>query len=168
MARKVLMISADGFEDLELFYPYYRLQEAGHQPVLATPDGVEITGKHGYTAKGDVAVDKAGTAHGYDALVLPGGKAPAALREMEPVLELVRDFHKQSRPVAAICHGPQILISALDVQSWVMTSYHSVRPEVEEAGANYEDKEVVVREKYVYSRHPGDLPAFMREFLKLL
>jgi protease I len=167
MTMKALVISADNFEDLELLVPYYRLKEAGIIVEVASMKLGAIKGKHNY----DVAVDKTLEEirpDDYDLLVLPGGKAPEKVRKEAKALEIARSFFKHNRPVAAICHGPQILISAGLMKGRRATCYKSVAPELKEAGALYEDKEVVVDGNLVTSRQPSDLPAFMRETLKKL
>jgi protease I len=164
---KALIISADKFEDSELLVPYYRLKEAGVEVIVASLSRGTIKGKHGY----DVAVDKnldEVNPDDYAILVLPGGAAPALVRKEPKALEIARSFFARSKPVAAICHGPQILISAGLMQGRRVTCYNSVADELKEAGALYEDREVVVDANLVTSRQPDDLPAFMRETMKLL
>jgi protease I len=164
---KALIISADNFEDTELLVPYYRLKEAGVEVTMASLSRGVIKGKHGY----DVAVDKAldeVNPDDYAILVLPGGAAPALVRKEPKALEIARSFFARRKPVAAICHGPQILISAGLLQGRRATCYESVVDELKEAGALYEDREVVVDINLVTSRQPADLPAFMRETMKLL
>lgn len=165
--KKVLMISADDFEDTELLVPYYRLGEAGFEVTVASLKKASITGKHGYRVDVDVAVEDVNP-RDFDALVLPGGKAPAALRKDKKVLEVARHFFEAKKPVSAICHGPQVLISAGLMDGRRATCYRSVRDELEKAGARYEDREVVVDGNLVTSRQPSDLPAFMRETMKKL
>lgn len=164
---KALIISADGFEDSELLVPYYRLLEAGITVDIASPAKGEITGKHGYA----VAVTRPLAEvdpEGYDLLVLPGGKAPAAVRRDEKALAIARHFFAGNKPVAAICHGPQTLVSAGLMKGRRATCYRTVAAEMREAGARYEDSEVVVDGNLVTSREPADLPAFLREMMKLL
>lgn len=163
---KALIISADHFEDTELLVPYYRLREAGFEVDVASISRGKIYGKHGY----EVSVDKALRdihAKDYGLLVLPGGKAPAALRKESAALEIVKDFFLNNKPVAAICHGPQLLASAGVLKSRHATCYHSVATELKETGALYEDSEVVVDGNLVTSRQPSDLPAFMRETIRM-
>lgn len=164
---KALIISADNFEDSELLVPYYRLQEAGIEVTVASMSREAIKGKHGYEVAVDKTLDEVNP-DGYAILVLPGGKAPAALRKEPKALEIARSFFAGSKPVAAICHGPQILISAGLLQGRRATCYMSVSGELKEAGALYEDREVVVDANLVTSRQPADLPAFMRETMKKL
>ena len=163
----VLMISADNFEDTELLVPYYRLKEAGFTVHVAAMKSGRITGKHGY----EVAVDRhlsEISAEGYDLLVLPGGKAPESVRKESKALEIARSFMESGRPVAAICHGPQILASAGLLKGRRATCYGSVAEELKGAGALYEDREVVVDRNLVTSREPGDLPAFLREIMNMV
>jgi protease I len=165
--KKVLMISADQFEDTELLVPYYRLKEEGMEVTVASLKKGPIKGKHGYQVEVDVSVDRLDPS-GYDALILPGGRAPAALRENNKVLEAARNFFEAGKPVSAICHGPQILISAGLMKGRRSTCYKSVRDELKASGARYEDREVVVDGNLVTSRQPADLPAFIRETIKKL
>jgi protease I len=164
---KALMISADNFEDLELFFPYYRLKEEGISVDIASMKKGKIKGKHGY----EIAVDKTFEEvdpEDYDILILPGGKAPEAIRKDGTAVGIAKFFIAGKRPVAAICHGPQTLITAGVMKGRRATSYKSVAPEMKEAGALYEDEEVVVDGNLVTSRQPSDLPAFMRETMKML
>lgn len=164
---KALIVSADHFEDSELLFPLYRLQEAGLAVDVASISKGNIRGKYGY----EVVVDKALAEvdpQAYDLLVLPGGKAPATLRKEAAAIAIAQDFMRGDKPVAAICHGPQILISAGVLVGRRATCYRSVAEELKQAGALYEDQEVVVDGKLVTSRQPADLPAFMREMVRLL
>ena len=162
---KALIISAAGFEDTELLVPYYRLREEGIDTDIASMKKGEIKGKHGYSVKADKAL-KDTDPSGYGLLVLPGGKAPAAIREDPHALRIARHFFQEDKPVSAICHGPQILISAGLLQGRNATCYKSVASEMKNAGALYEDCEVVVDRNLVTSREPSDLPAFLREIMK--
>jgi len=164
---KALMISADNFEDTELLVPYYRLKEEGIQVDIVSINKGKIKGKHGY----EVGVDKTlkeVKPEEYDILLLPGGKAPEAVRKEKKALEIARHFFEKNKPVSAICHGPQTLISAGLLNGRHATCYESVAPEMKESGALYEDKEVVVDNNLVTSRQPSDLPAFLKETMKLL
>ncbi|GFO58814.1 glutamine amidotransferase [Geomonas silvestris] len=164
---KVLILSANDFEDTELLVPLYRLREAGHTVEVASLSRESIKGKHGY----EVPVDKVfkDVVPGeYGLLLLPGGKAPAAIRDDQTVQQIARSFFADNKPVAAICHGPQILVSAGLLRGKRATCYQSVTPELKEAGAQYEDSEVVVDGQLVTSRQPEDLPAFDRELMRLI
>jgi protease I len=164
---KIIIISADDFEDTELLVPYYRFQEEGIQVDIASLKKGSIKGKHGY----EVAVDKTLQEidpREYEALVLPGGKAPGILRTDTHALEIARHFFQENKPVSAICHGPQILISAGLLKGKKATSYKSVAEELKDAGAVYEDTEVVIDGNLITSRQPSDIPAFMRETMRMI
>ena len=164
---KALFLSADNFEDSELLVPLYRLQEAGYTVEVAAPNPGRITGKHAYEIKVDKTFADTDPAD-YAVLVVPGGKAPAAIRDLPQVAAIVRAFVAAGKPVGAICHGPQVLVSAGLLAGRTATCYQSVAEELKAAGAHYLDQEVVVDGNLVTSRHPADLPAFMRELMRLL
>lgn len=164
---KALILSADNFEDSELLVPLYRLREAGYAVEVAAAARGSIVGKHGYAVPVDLSFAEV-DATAYAVLVLPGGKAPAAIRHLPVVQAIARAFFAADKPVAAICHGPQTLISAGLLGGRRATCYRSVAEELQAAGARYEDREVVVDGRLVTSRQPDDLPAFMREVMRLL
>jgi len=164
---KALIISANNFEDSELLVPYYRLKEVGVEVTVASLSREAITGKHGYEVAVDKALDEINP-DDYAILVLPGGAAPAEVRKEPKALDIARSFFARNKPVAAICHGPQILISAGLMKGRRATCYNSVADELKEAGALYEDQDVVVDANLVTSRQPADIPVFMREIMKQL
>ncbi len=162
---KVLILGADGFEDTELLVPLYRLKEAGHQVVVAGPKPGPITGKHGYSVTVDLTFEQVESAD-YDAVVITGGKAPETVRLNPAAVAAVKEMAAAGKPVAAICHGPQVLISAGLVSGRKLTCYQGVRDDVIAAGGRYEDAELVVDGNLITSRFPDDLPAFCRELLR--
>jgi protease I len=164
---RALVISADGFEDSELFAPCERLRAEGMNFDVASLTAGPITGKHGGTVEASLGIEDV-RREKYDILILPGGKAPTRLRKNPAVIAAVRAFCEAGKPVAAICHGPQILISAGVMAGRVATCYASVAKELRAAGAQYRDAEVVTDGNLITSRHPGDLPAFLREIVKKL
>jgi protease I len=165
---RVLILSADGFEDSELLCPMYRLKEAGYQVDIAAPEWGQIKGKMGYTVTANLALDDVQT-DGFKLLLLPGGKMPPqTLRVIPRVQEIVREFIDKGRPVAAICHGPQILLSAGVLIGRRATCYKSVAKELEASGVLYEDSEVVVDNNIITSRQPSDIPAFMSKIMQVL
>ncbi len=164
---KALIISDDNFEDTELLVPYYRLKEEGIQVDVASIKRGTIKGKHGYEVRVDKTLKEV-TPDDYDILILPGGKAPETIRKEKDALEIAKNFFQKNKPVSAICHGPQTLISAGLLKGRRATCYKSVAKEVKDAGALYEDKEVVVDGNLVTSRQPSDLPAFLKETMKKL
>ncbi len=164
---RALIISADRFEDSELLVPYQKLKEEGIDTDIAGPRKGSIKGKHGHKVKVDLSVEEVDPSR-YDLLILPGGKAPVALRHDVKVLSIARHFFEREKPVAAICHGPQILVSAGVLKGRRATCYRSVTKELQKAGADYKDAQVVVDGKLVTSRQPSDLPAFMEEIMKVI
>lgn len=164
---KALIISADNFEDTELLVPYYRLKEEGLEVDVASIRKGRIKGLHGYEVEAAKTLEEVNP-EDYDILILPGGRAPEVIRKEKRAIELARHFFKNNEPVSAICHGPQTLITAGLLKGRHATCYKSVAQELKDAGAIYEDKEVVVDGNLVTSRQPADLPAFLRETMRLL
>ncbi len=164
---KALIVSADNFEDTELLVPFYRLKEVGVLVDIASIKKGMIKGKHGYEVEAVKTIDEVNP-DDYDLLILPGGKAPETVRKNRNAVEIARHFFQKDKPVSAICHGPQILITAGLLKDRHATCYKSVAREMNDSGAIYEDKEVVVDKNLITSRQPSDLPAFMRETMKKL
>jgi protease I len=162
---RILVLTADNFEDSELMVAYYRFLEEGYLVEIASIRQGTITGKHGYEINAGKSLGEIDPA-GYDMLLLPGGKAPETIRKEQSAIEIARHFFAAGKPVAAICHGPQILISAGLLRGRHATCYKSVAREMKAAGALYEDREVVVDSNLITSRQPSDIPAFMREIMK--
>ncbi|MEM3913213.1 MAG: type 1 glutamine amidotransferase domain-containing protein [Desulfurococcaceae archaeon] len=168
MTKKVLFLIGPEFEDLELFVPMYRLIEEGYEVVIASPNGGLVVGKHGYSIQTikltEVNPDE------YVALVLPGGRGPERIRALarNEAVRIVKAFADSGKPIAAICHGPQLLISANIVKGRKITSYPGIADDVVNAGGFWINEPVVVDENIITSRVPDDLPYMMREFIKLL
>lgn len=162
---KALIISADNFEDTELLVPYYRLKEEGIEVDIASISSGKIKGKHGYEVEAKRSL-KDIDPEDYDILILPGGKAPGIIRKQRDAIDIARHFFEKGKPVAAICHGPQTLISAGLIKGRHATCYRTVADELRQAGAIYEDREVVIDGNLITSRQPSDLPAFLREIMK--
>jgi protease I len=164
---KALVFGADGFEDLELFYPYHRLKEEGITTHVASMKKGSITGKHGYEIEVDITFKDVKPVD-YDILVIAGGKGPEKIRLDEDALKIVKHFFRENKPVASICHAPQVLISAGVIKGRKATCWIGIRDDIIAAGALYEDREVIVDGNLVSSRNPSDLYAFAREMIKLL
>ncbi len=166
---KIAMVIGPEFEDSEFRVPYDALREAGHEVTLVgVKAGEKVEGKKGKeSAKVDVAADGKDAA-GYDAMAIPGGASPDHLRTEKNVVDFVRAFVKTGKPIAAVCHGPQLLIEADAVAGRTMTSWASVRKDLENAGARWVDREVVVDGNLITSRKPADLPAFSKALLEAL
>ncbi len=166
--RRVLILTGEIYEDLELWYPKLRLEEAGAEVIVAGPEaGAHYSGKHGYPCVSDAAIDQMNEAD-FDALVVPGGFMPDKLRRDNAVLELVRAFDKAEKPIAAICHGGWIPISAGIYKGVRVTGSPGIKDDLVNAGAVYEDADVVVDRHHVSSRRPDDLPAFCRALIGLI
>jgi deglycase len=155
----VLIMVGPEYEDLEVWYPKLRLEEAGYHAPLAGMGEASYRGKNGYPATMDGHV-RDYRAEQLVGVLAPGGWAPDKLRRDQHVLQLTRDVHAAGKLVATICHGPWILISAGIVKGRRLTSTVGIRDDVTNAGACWEDAEVVVDDNIVSSRVPKDLPAF--------
>jgi protease I len=162
--KKVAVLATDGFEQVELEKPVEALKEAGAEVEVVSPHGGQIQGFNHFDKGRMVPVDRTlaqADADDYDAIVLPGGVInPDQLRLVPQAIEFVRAFFEASKPIAAICHGPWTLINAEAVEGKRMTSWPSLEVDLENAGAEWVDEEVVVDNGLVTSRKPDDLPAF--------
>lgn len=166
VGKRVLMFVDDVYEDLELWYPRLRLEEEGASVVVAGPDkGRSYSGKHGYPCVADAAIAEMNAAD-FDLLVIPGGFSPDKLRRDPKVLELTRQIHAAGKIVAHICHGGWIPISAGIVRGYHCTSTPGIKDDLVNAGALWEDSEVVVDRNQITSRKPADLPAFCRAIIE--
>mgnify|MGYP006276894757 CR=1 FL=1 len=167
---RVLTFVGDDYEDLELQYPKYRLREAGAEVVVAgLESGAKHLGKYGYPQVAEAAVGEL-DADGFDALVVPGGWMPDKLRRYDAVTSITRAIAEAGKPIASICHGPWIDISAGIVEGVTYTSTPGIKDDLTNAGATWVDEEVHVdeRHKRVSSRRPDDLPAFCRELIAMM
>jgi protease I len=143
------------------------MEEEGIDVDIASLVRGRVTGKHGQAVEARLGIGEVRT-QDFDALILPGGRAPATLRKSRAVLEIVRAFFDAGKPICAICHGPQILVSAGILTGRSATCYATVADELRAAGAHYQNSDVVVDGSIVTSRQPADLPAFLRETLRKL
>jgi protease I len=164
---RALIISADRFEDSELYEPLAQLQAKGVAVDLAAPQQGLITGKHGHRVTAGLALEAVHPAD-YDLLVVPGGKAPATLQKNPMAVAIARNFLANDKPVAAICHGPQVLIATGLMAGRTATCYRKMKQELLHAGVNYQDSEVIVDGNLITSRQPSDLPAFMHAVFKAI
>lgn len=166
--RKILIFVGDDYEDLELWYPKLRLEEAGARTVLAGQEARHTyQGKNGYPCESDDAVSDV-TAGDFDGVIVPGGWMPDKLRRDPKVLELTRDFNTAGKLIASICHGPWINISAGIVKGVKMTSTPGIKDDLTNAGATWIDAPVVVDRHHISSRRPQDLPAFGEKIVEFL
>jgi len=166
--KKVLFFVDDNYEDLELWYPKIRLEEASYSTVIAAiHKNKEFKGKHGYPCKADIAVDEVNTDE-FAALVIPGGFSPDKLRRNKTVLDITAKIFNQNKLVAFICHAGWVPISAKIVKEKNVTSVEAIKDDLENAGAIWQNKAVVVDENLISSRTPKDLPEFLKSILKWL
>lgn len=168
--KKVAILTTHGFEESELTSPREALLEAGAEVHVVSPESGSVKGWSDGNWSNEVAVDRVLSetqASEYDALVLPGGVLnPDKLRAEDAAVDFVAHFMKQGKPVAAICHGPQTLIETDLLRGRKLTSYPSVRKDLENAGANWVNQEVVTDQGLVTSRSPADLPAFNKKMIE--
>lgn len=170
MSKKIAVLITDMFEDVEYTEPAKAFQEAGHELVtIEKKAGKTVKGKQGDAS---VSIDKSiGDVNSseFDALLLPGGFSPDQLRADDRFVQFTKEFMDAKKPVLAICHGPQLLITAKSLEGRDATGFKSIQVDMEYAGVNFHDKEVVVcQNQLVTSRQPDDIPAFNRESLKVL
>jgi protease I len=168
MAKKIAILAADGYEDMELWYPRFRLLEAGFDVVIAAADLKDRASKHGYVTDVQMATADLRT-NDFAAVIVPGGIKGAENIRMDPAaVRFVRRMHDEGKVVASVCHGAWVLISAFIVKGKKLTCYRGMKDDLIAAGARYVDEEVAVDGNMISSRKPADLPAFMKEILKQL
>lgn len=167
MENTLVSFVEDIYEDLELWYPKLRLEEAGYRMVLAAPEVKSYTGKHGYPAAADLRLADL-RADDFKGLLIPGGFMPDKLRRDPHVLALTRAFFEQGKLVAFICHGGWIPISARILRGKRATGSLGIKDDLENAGAIWKDAPVVVDGNLISSRTPRDLPAFALEMVRFL
>jgi protease I len=159
--RRVAILAENEYEDLELWYPLYRLREAGADVfVVGTGTADTYTSKHGYPIKVDAAQ--------FDLIVIPGGYAPDRMRRSAAMVNLVRQANDQGKLIAAICHAGWMLCSANVIRGRTVTGVRSIKDDLVNAGGHFVDQEVARDANLITSRTPADLPAFMREIIGAL
>lgn len=164
---KILVLAEKMYEDLELWYPVLRLREEGARVVIAGTGDPTYHGKHGYPVMVEMHINQA-LPSDFDAVVIPGGYAPDYLRRHSSVLAFIKKMHEDGKVIAAICHAPWVLISAGIVHDKRMTCFPSIKDDVINAGAHYEDTVVVRDDHLITSRSPPDLGAFCQCIIQTL
>jgi protease I len=163
--KKAVVLVADEYQDLEVWYPYLRLKEAGWTVVAAgTERKKEYRGKNGYPMTVDTEVEEVRAAD-FDCVVVPGGWAPDLIRRNPKAVGLVREMNEQGKTIAAICHAGWVLVSAGILKGKRCTSFFAIKDDMVNAGAEWIDAEVVVDGNLITSRKPADLPAFCKAIL---
>jgi len=169
--KKIAILVVDGFEQVEMTEPKQAFEEAGAQTYIISPQSDRVQGWNHFDQADFFTVDvplEQAKVDEYDALLLPGGVAnPDQLRTEEQAVQFVKSFFDAGKPVAAICHGPWTLIEAKVVKGRTLTSWPSLKTDLENAGANWVDREVVEDNGLVTSRNPDDIPAFNDQAIKL-
>jgi len=165
--KQIAILAEDIYEDLELWYPYYRLVEEGAEVKVVGPEDKEYHSKHGYPVQAEFAADKV-KVDDFDGVVVPGGFAPDRLRRYSAVLNLVRGVFEKGGMVASICHGAWVLVSAGIMKGKRATCVSAIKDDLINAGATYLDQEVVVDGNLVTSRTPQDLPSFLPAIITAL
>lgn len=166
--KKIVILVEHHYQDLEVWYPYYRLIEEGAKVSFAgTGTTLSYTGKYGYPLKVDFQADQL-KAENFDAVIIPGGWAPDFLRRYSSVLNFVREMNRSGKIVGAICHAGWVLASADIVRGRTLTCFSAIKDDMIHAGAKYIDQDVAVDKNLITSRKPDDLPVFCREIIKAL
>lgn len=166
--KNIAILVDTAYQEMEVWYPYYRFQEAGAECVFVGAEAGKVyTSKVGYPATAQLSYD-AVSADDFDGVVIPGGYAPDHIRRHQKANQLVKDMDAQGKLVASICHGPWVLCSAGILKGRRATCFFAIKDDVVNAGAHYEDAEVVVDRNLVTSRKPEDLPAFCRASINVL
>lgn len=166
--KKVIALVDEEFEDLELWYPIYRVREEGAEVHLAGLEkGKKYIGKYGVPAEAEYSFEEI-NADAYDGILVPGGWAPDKLRRYSKVLEIIKELHAEKKPIGQICHAGWVLISAGILQGVTVTSTPGIRDDMENAGAIWKDEDVVVDGHIVSARRPPDLPPYGKAFVDAL
>lgn len=156
------------YQELEVWYPYFRFKEAGIESFLVGPEMAKVyMSKTGYPAKTELSVMEA-LKQKFHCVIIPGGYAPDHLRRYEEVIRLVKKLNGENAVIGSICHGAWVIASADIVRGKKLTCFYAIKDDLIHAGADYVDAEVVVDGNLVTSRKPEDLPAFMNTIIKLL
>ncbi|HXG04202.1 MAG TPA: type 1 glutamine amidotransferase domain-containing protein [Candidatus Binatia bacterium] len=166
--KRVAILAENLYQEMELWVPYYRLREEGADVKVVGANGARsYTSKHGYPVNVDVQAEQVRAVE-FDAVIIPGGYAPDLMRRHPAMVALVREAVQQGRVVAAICHAGWMLCSAGVLKGRRATSFHSIKDDMVNAGADWRDAEVVVDGNLITSRKPDDLPAFCRAIVAAL
>ena len=164
---KAIILVADGFDDVQLFCPWYRLQEEGVDVTISSPNGQPVVGAHGYRVEADMPIHELNPSE-YELLVIPGGASPEKLRQREEAVDVARTFMEEERLVAAIGHGAQLLISAQALDGHAVTCAPGIRDDVRAAGALYRDEGTVLDGHLITARGSSDLPRFCHHLIAAL
>lgn len=166
--KRVAVLVEQQYQEMEVWYPVYRLREAGCAVELVGPEaGKTYASKLGYPAKATLSAKDA-KGDDFAAVVIPGGFSPDYIRRSADLLRLVREVYAAGKPVAAICHGPWVLCSTTALKGRRVTCFHSIKDDVTNAGGTYVDEEVCIDGNVITSRTPEDLPAFVLALIEMM
>lgn len=166
--KKIAILVADFYDDLEFHYPLIRFKEEGyHVDIIGDVKGQAYKSKHNMMVTAQFSADEVDPKD-YDGLMIPGGFAPDYMRRSKSILAFAKGFASLHRPTGAICHGAWLMASTFDLKGRHMTCFHSIKDDIIHAGAIYHDEAVVVDKNYITSRTPLDLPVFMKAFIGAL
>src|SRR5674476_193267 len=168
MLKKIYLLIEDFFEDSEAIYPYYRMNEEGYEVLIVGPEkNRAYKGKIGVTLKSDISASEADL-NDVTAVIIPGGNAPDRMVRNKDMVEIVKNAMKNCKIIAAICHGPLMLIEADVIKNKKVTGFESIRTLLKLAGGEFIDKAVVVDDNIITSRKPADLPVFCKSIIELI
>lgn len=165
--KRVAVLVEDLFEDLELWYPALRMKEEGAEVILIGPEKRTYKGKYGVPAEADMVSSQA-KADDFDAVIIPGGYSPDRMRRDPKLVDFVREMGEKGKVVAAICHGPWMLVSAKLLKGKRTTALFAIKDDLVNAGAEFVDAEVVIDGNIITSRTPKDLPAFCKAIIEAI
>jgi protease I len=166
--KKVIILAENNYQEMELWYPFYRLKEEGAEVnIVGSGSSSTFTSKMGYPVTVDLSADDVEVAE-YDGIIIPGGYAPDLMRRYPSMVKLVRHGHDQGKVIGAICHAGWMLVSAGILKGKKATCFFAIQDDLINAGAQYLDQEVVRDGNLITSRMPDDLPAFCREIITAL
>ncbi len=165
--KRAAVLVENLYQDLEVWYPVLRMREAGAEVTIVGTGARTYSSKHGYEVRADRSAEQVDAAE-FDAVIIPGGYAPDRMRLHKPMVDLVREMSRRGKIVAAICHGGWMLVSADILRGKRVTGYIAIRDDLVNAGATYQDSEVVRDGNLITSRKPDDLPSFCRAILQAL
>ncbi len=165
--KKVAVLIDNLYEELEFWYPYYRMKEAGYEVYSVAAENRQYIGKNGLKVFPDKTINEVLSTN-FNCLIIPGGFAPDYLRREPQIVEFVKRIYEKNNFIAAICHGPWLLSSAGLIRNKMITSFYSIKDDLVNAGAYWIDQDVVVSDRIITSRNPDDLPTFCKTIIELV